>query len=89
MSLLINHFLTWRDNYTIVIDVKDIGIRFIDDTEEDFISDIEGYFCEICGSPLDRKKQKRFCSPKCVGINCSRTRLGTKKAGPKTNEITG
>jgi len=81
MSLPINHFLSWRDNYTIVIDVKDIGIRFIDDTEEDFISDIEGCFCEICGDPLDRKKQKRFCSSKCVGINCSRVRLGVKKAG--------
>lgn len=89
MSLSINHFLTWRDNYTIVIDAKNnAGVQFIDDVEEDFSDDIETGFCEICNKPLDGKKQKRFCSPKCVGINCSRARLGVKKAGPKTNKIT-
>jgi len=87
MSLPINHFLAWRDNYTIVIDENNVGVRFIDDTEEDFIIDIENGFCEICSRTLDGRKQKRFCSSKCVGINCSRTRLGVKKAGLKNNEI--
>jgi len=87
MSLPINHFLSWRDNYTIVIDENNVGIRFIDDTEEDFIHDSENGFCEICNKPLDGRKQKRFCSPKCVGINCSLTRLGIKKAGQKNHEI--
>ena len=63
-GLVINHFLELHKTIVIVITCE-TGYRFVDDTDEDFI-DTNGLFCEMCDKPLVGRKQKRFCSIKCV-----------------------
>lgn len=69
-ELPINRLLDWKSIFIIVVTDAHIGVRIIGDVADDF----EGVACEICGKPLVGRKQKRFCSIGCVGINCSRNR---------------
>jgi len=77
-QLPINSFLTWRNNFVIVVsDVKNIGIRFFDDTEEDEVCLVTPR-CQTCNEEIKGVNVK-YCCRSCASIGAMKSRWGNRR----------
>jgi len=74
-QLPINDFLMWRNNFVIVIaDGKGMGIRFVDDTEEDEACLVTPC-CPMCNKEIFNRN--KYCSRDCFRLAMIKARTAT------------